>query len=474
MCDPERIRGRADELVRTSQEFLEASWINAAAGRRGADRPGRGGVPQRWRRSATTRASWASPGGRSRRSAPTTSSRDSGRRADDKRVRRAGIEAREAEAYRGDTQRALADIKGWLGRRTGAVVLLSEGHGPAERMVELLKGVDVPARLEPGLDAVPEHGGRPRHHRPGRARLRHPTPLAVLTHLDLVGQKASTKDMRRLPSRRRNMVDPLQLKVGDHVVHEQHGVGRYVEMVQRTVQGATREYLVIEYAKGDRLYVPTDQLDEVTRYVGGESPTLNRMGGADWAKAKTRAKKAVKEIAGELIRLYSARMASPGHAFAPDTPWQREMEDAFPYAETGDQLEAIDEVKRDMERAVPMDRLICGDVGYGKTEIAMRAAFKAVQDGKQVAVLVPTTLLAQQHLSTFAERIAEFPLERQAAVAVPERRRGQGDPGGPARRLGRHRDRHPPAVLRRTSGSRSSAWSSSTRSSGSASSTRRP
>src|SRR5690606_1546981 len=194
-------------------------------------------------------------------------------------------------------------------------------------------------------------------------------------------------------SRRRNMVDPLQLKVGDHVVHEQHGVGRYVEMVRRTVHGATREYLVIEYAKGDRLYVPTDQLDEVTRYVGGESPTLNRMGGADWAKAKSRARKAVKEIAGELIRLYSARMASPGHPFSPDSPWQREMEDAFPYAETADQLEAIDEVKRDMERGVPMDRLICGDVGYGKTEIAVRAVFKAVQDGKQVAVLVPTTLL---------------------------------------------------------------------------------
>ncbi|NUP83655.1 MAG: transcription-repair coupling factor, partial [Nonomuraea sp.] len=172
----------------------------------------------------------------------------------------------------------------------------------------------------------------------------------------------------------------------------------------------TREYLVIEYAKGDRLYVPTDQLDEVTRYVGGEAPTLNRMGGADWAKAKSRAKKAVKEIAGELIRLYSARMASPGHAFGADTPWQREMEDAFPYAETGDQLEAIDEVKRDMERGIPMDRLICGDVGYGKTEIAVRAAFKAVQDGKQVAVLVPTTLLVQQHMSTFAERFSSFPV----------------------------------------------------------------
>ncbi|CNG39472.1 transcription-repair coupling factor [Mycobacterium tuberculosis] len=234
--------------------------------------------------------------------------------------------------------------------------------------------------------------------------------LAVLTETDLSGQRSSTKDARRMPSRRRGGIDPLQLKAGDYVVHEQHGVGRYVEMVSRTVQGATREYLILEYAKSDRLFVPTDQLEELTRYVGGEAPSLHRLGGADWQKAKSRARKAVKQIAGELIRLYSARMASPGHAFAPDTPWQRELEDAFPYTETPDQLAAIDEVKVDMEKAVPMDRLICGDVGYGKTEIAVRAAFKAVQDGRQVAVLVPTTLLVQQHMSTFTERFAAFPV----------------------------------------------------------------
>ncbi|MEU6999613.1 transcription-repair coupling factor [Nonomuraea sp. NPDC046570] len=390
VCDPERIRGRAEELVRTSQEFLEASWINAAAGGEAPidlDAAAFRSLEEiRDHADALGQPWWTM--------APFGTGVE--------------LDAADSEAYRGDTQKALADIKGWLGEGK-AVVLLSEGHGPAERMVELLKGVDVPARLEAALNRRPE----PRVVQVTTGLIEHgfiAPDLAVLTHLDLVGQKASTKDMRKLPSRRRNMVDPLQLRVGDHVVHEQHGVGRYVEMVQRTVQGATREYLVIEYAKGDRLYVPTDQLDEVTRYVGGEAPTLNRMGGADWAKAKTRAKKAVKEIAGELIRLYSARMASPGHAFAADSPWQREMEDAFPYVETGDQLEAIDEVKRDMERAVPMDRLICGDVGYGKTEIAVRAAFKAVQDGKQVAVLVPTTLLVQQHLSTFAERFSSFPI----------------------------------------------------------------
>ncbi|HET6186244.1 MAG TPA: transcription-repair coupling factor, partial [Trebonia sp.] len=199
------------------------------------------------------------------------------------------------------------------------------------------------------------------------------------------------------------------------------------------------EYLVLEYAPGrrghppDRLYVPTDQLDEVTKYVGGEAPTLHRLGGADWAKTKGRARKAVREIAAELIRLYSARMASPGYAFGPDTPWQRELEDAFPYIETPDQLAAIDEVKRDMEKPVPMDRLICGDVGYGKTEIAVRAAFKAVQDGRQVAVLVPTTLLAQQHFNTFSERYAPFPvsvkpLSRfQSNAEVAETLRGLAD-----------------------------------------------
>ncbi|GII64566.1 transcription-repair-coupling factor [Sphaerisporangium krabiense] len=412
VCDPERIRGRAVELVHTSQEFLEASWINAAAGGAAPIDLGaaafRGLAEIRDHARELGRPWWTvAP------FAATDQAGDGGTSLPgDDELYGAGeaveLPAREAESYRGDTQRALADIKGWLGDGR-AVVLLSEGHGPAERIVELLKGVDVAARLVPSLDEAP--GRDVVNVTTGRVEHGFVTDtVAVLTHLDLVGQKASTKDMRRLPSRRRNMVDPLQLKVGDHVVHAQHGVGRYVEMVQRAVQGATREYLVIEYAKGDRLYVPTDQLDEVTRYVGGESPTLNRMGGADWAKAKSRARKAVKEIAGELIRLYSARMASPGYAFAADTPWQREMEDAFPYAETGDQLAAIDEVKRDMERPVPMDRLICGDVGYGKTEIAVRAAFKAVQDGKQVAVLVPTTLLVQQHLSTFGERFASFPV----------------------------------------------------------------
>ena len=187
-------------------------------------------------------------------------------------------------------------------------------------------------------------------------------------------------------------------------------------MMQRTVANATREYLVIEYAPskrgqpGDKLYVPTDQLDLVSRYVGGEQPSVHRLGGSDWAETKNRARKAVRQIAAELVRLYAARTAAPGYAFGPDTVWQRELEDAFIYNETPDQLLVIDEVKADMERPIPMDRVVCGDVGYGKTEIAVRAAFKAVQDGKQVAVLVPTTLLVQQHVATFGSRYASFPI----------------------------------------------------------------
>jgi transcription-repair coupling factor (superfamily II helicase) len=238
--------------------------------------------------------------------------------------------------------------------------------------------------------------------------------------------------MRRMPSRRRNQIEPLELRSGDYVVHEQHGIGRYIEMVQRTVNGADREYLVIEYAPsrrgqpGDRLFVPTDQLDQLSRYVGGENPALHKLGGSDWQKSKARARKAVREIAAQLIRLYAARQNSRGYAFGPDTPWQRELEDAFPYIETPDQLGAIEEVKRDMEQPVPMDRLICGDVGYGKTEIAVRAAFKAVQDGKQVAVLVPTTLLAQQHTNTFTERMAQFPVEiRQLSRFATPKEAGQ-------------------------------------------------
>ncbi|MDT4956619.1 MAG: hypothetical protein QOD31_418 [Pseudonocardiales bacterium] len=405
LCDPERIRTRAADLVRTSDEFLEASWAAAAGGGKapvdlGAAslhhleevhaEAGELGVPWWGITQLRTDAELAGPSSLASafESAPT---------------------------YRGDTDAAIEDLRGWA-RDGWRVALVFDGHGSAQRAVERLSAAEVPARLvaattaEPGVVDVTTG-------RLDGGLIAPSLKLAFLTEADLTGQRGSlTKDTSRLPSRRRNAIDPIQLKSGDYVVHEQHGVGKYVEMVRRTINGGEREYLIIEYAPakrgqpGDRLFVPTDSLDQVTKYVGGESPTINRLGGSDWAKTKGRARKAVKEIAAELIRLYSARMATKGHAFGPDSPWQRELEDAFSYVETPDQLAAIDEVKGDMEKPLPMDRVICGDVGYGKTEVALRAAFKAVQDGKQVAVLVPTTLLAHQHMQTFTDRMAQFPV----------------------------------------------------------------
>ena len=244
--------------------------------------------------------------------------------------------------------------------------------------------------------------------------------LLFLTETDLTGNRVDAKATgKRKPAKKRNRVDPLALEPGDLVVHDSHGIGKFVRMEERTVgKGADtsrREYLVLEYAPskrggpGDQLYVPMDQLDMLSRYVGGERPALSKMGGADWKNTKRKARGAVREIAGELVQLYASRQAAPGYAFGPDTSWQREMEEAFPYTETEDQFNAIEAVKSDMEKPVPMDRVIVGDVGYGKTEVAVRAAFKAVQSGKQVAVLVPTTLLAQQHFNTFTERMQDFP-----------------------------------------------------------------
>ncbi|MDK8510501.1 transcription-repair coupling factor [Corynebacterium bovis] len=244
--------------------------------------------------------------------------------------------------------------------------------------------------------------------------------LLVITETDVTGNRVDAQATgRKRPARKRNRVDPLDLSPGDLVVHDSHGIGRFVRMTERTVgkgpDASRREYLVLEYAPskrggpGDQLYVPMDQLDMLSRYVGGEKPALSKMGGADWKNAKRKARGAVREIAGELVQLYAARQAAPGYAFAPDSPWQRQMEEAFPFTETEDQYNAIEAVKADMEKPVPMDRVIVGDVGYGKTEVAVRAAFKAVQSGKQVAVLAPTTLLAQQHFRTFTERMQDFP-----------------------------------------------------------------
>jgi len=408
VCDPEKVRTRAHDLVRTSQEFLEASWATAAVG--GAAPIDLGAAAYRTLMKVRAHANeiglpwWTL--------SPFTADED----LDDDAV---VLAAQPAPAYRGEIERAVADLRQWTSAGW-RVVVTTEGHGPGQRLHELLKDAEVPSRQD---DSFGEAGVVQLATGCLETGFRSDLLRTVLlTESDLTGTRGTgSKDVsKRMPSRRKNAVDPVQLRTGDVVVHEQHGVGRYVEMVQRTVQGATREYLILEYAPskrgqpGDRVFVPTDQLELVTRYVGGEAPSLDRLGGGDWAKRKGRAKKAVKDIAAGLIQLYSARMAAPGHAFGSDTPWQRELEDAFPYVETPDQLEAIEEVKADMEKPVPMDRVVMGDVGYGKTEIAVRATFKAVQDGKQVAILVPTTLLVQQHYGTFRDRFQAFPVKVRA------------------------------------------------------------
>ncbi|GAA1738982.1 transcription-repair coupling factor [Aeromicrobium alkaliterrae] len=407
LCDPERVRARAHDLVATSEEFLQASWAAAATG---AEAP----IDLRSAAFHTlddVRAhtlsldhDWwgVTPFGLDAETAASSAVFD--------------LDVEEAPALRGDLPAAATTIRGWLADDL-EVLLVVPGHGQVQRTLEWLAEVDLA-----GAD-ITEGGDEPATGvvRVLCAELAHgfvarPLGLAVLTHDDLVGQRAAERSTRSMPARRRKQVDPLELKPGDPVVHEQHGVGRYVELVNRVVQGAAREYLLIEYAPGkrgqpgDRLFVPMDQLDQVSRYVGGENPTLDKMGGADWTNRKAKARKAVRQIAGELIKLYAARQSTKGHAFGPDTPWQRELEDSFAHVETPDQLVTITDVKRDMERTVPMDRLVCGDVGYGKTEIAVRAAFKAIQDGKQVILLVPTTLLVQQHHATFAERFGQFPV----------------------------------------------------------------
>ena len=324
------------------------------------------------------------------------------------------------DTFRGDIAAAAAQVKR-LSSEGVTVVLTTVGHGPALRLAEVLRDEGLAAPVVGTLEAAI----------PGQVSIVESTlrqgfsseelGLAVLGEWDLFGPRR-TRASRRLPSKRAASETIIDLEPGDPVVHAVHGVGRYVGMVTRELKGpsaavggnptgtVTRDYVVLEYAGEDRLFVPSDQVDAIAKYVGGEQPKVMRLGGQEWERAKSKVRKAVREMAAELIRLYQARMHAPGHAFALDTAWQSELEGAFPYEETPDQVSAIDEVKQDMEAPLPMDRLICGDVGFGKTEIAVRAAAKAVFDGKQVAVVVPTTLLAQQHGETFSERFAGFPV----------------------------------------------------------------
>lgn len=289
------------------------------------------------------------------------------------------------------------------------IVVAADGAGSATRLARSLAdaGVTAPIRsvndrmlTQPGISVVVESLDK--------GFVLPEAKLAVIAEPDLTGRRRAHRKARPRPRATEGFFDALE--PGDYVVHHHHGVGKYKGMVRRALMGGPeRDYLLIEYRDGS-LHLPSDQIDLVRPYSGGEQPSLNRMGGSEWAKAKARVRSAAQEIAQELVVLYQKRLQSPGFAFSPDTLWQTELEDAFPFVETTDQLKAIADVKADMEEPRPMDRLVCGDVGFGKTEVAIRAAMKAVQDGKQVCILVPTTLLASQHQLTFADRFAGFPV----------------------------------------------------------------
>jgi len=289
------------------------------------------------------------------------------------------------------------------------VVVAADGVGSADRLLTLLGDQGVHLSFdERGRTDVSTPGGHlvvaPLERGVRMTDLR----IAVLAESDITGRRRAHRRARPRKAAAQGHFDDVT--PGDYVVHVQHGVGRYSGMVKRAIGGVERDYLLLEYRGDDKLYVPSDQIDAVRQHTGSDSPTLSRLGGSDWQKSKARVREAVTAIAQELVVLYQKRIHEPGHAFATDTPWQRELEESFPYEPTPDQRVAIDEVKADMEAQAPMDRLVCGDVGFGKTEVAIRAVFKAVQDGKQAAVLVPTTLLAQQHFQTFSDRYSGFPV----------------------------------------------------------------
>ena len=296
-------------------------------------------------------------------------------------------------------------VEGWAA--DGARIVLASDQ--AARLSELLGEAGRPVAVVHRMDAPPPPGAVALIERSlNGGFLGGPERLAFVTDRELFGsvRVRRPKAMRRVVPR-----DILErLAPGDLVVHIDHGIARYAQMLRRGAAGEERDYLELSFAGGDQIYLPVEQIQRISRYSGGENPQLSRLGGTDWARTRQRVKRAVDDLAEELLALYATRIAATGHAFGPDTPWQQEMEASFPYEETVDQLRAVVETKLDMEAGRPMDRLVVGDVGYGKTEVAIRAAFKAIQDGRQVAVLVPTTVLAAQHLETFRQRFAAFPL----------------------------------------------------------------
>ena len=324
------------------------------------------------------------------------------------------ISAKQLSAYGGSIETAAGDLEHY--RESGYRTVLLCGNAPRARNLQrMLFERDIPAALDLACGEMPG---------PGEVRVcvgalsagaEYPQiSLAVLTEGQLTAATSGKQPARRSQKgSRQKLLSYTDLAVGDLVVHAAHGVGRFDGIRKMPVDGVEKDYILISYAGGDSLYVPATGLDQVSKYIGGTGlgsdgesrpMKLNKLGGTDWHKQKTKAKAAAKDLAKGLIALYAERQRRPGFAFSPDSPWQLEFEEAFDYAETDDQLRCIAEIKKDMEKPVPMDRLLCGDVGYGKTEVALRAVMKCILDGKQAAILAPTTVLAQQHFTRSEER----------------------------------------------------------------------
>lgn len=415
IIDPEKVRRRIADLEATDTEFLEAGWEAAAMGATGPV------VVEGLDVSASSYRSYESleagaPGPWWTVAAPGM--------FESEETATLPLDYQSGPTPRGDLKEIeamMATLKVHV-NDGGRAAFVAPTEAAIKRMTERFRENGIPVKVAtPGWQ--PSTGEITLYQALSHAGLMFPRiPLVVITETDLTGNRVGdVAGAKRKPAKRRNKVDPLALQTGDFVVHETHGIGKFLKMAEREIHAgdetSRREYIVLEYAASkrgqpaDQLWVPMESLDLLSKYTGGESPTLSKMGGSDWKNTKKKARSAVREIAAELVELYAKRHSAVGHQFAPDTPWQREMEDRFPFIETEDQMAAIEAIKEDMESTVPMDRVIVGDVGYGKTEVAVRAAFKAVQDGMQVAVLVPTTLLAQQHYNTFSQRMDGFGLE---------------------------------------------------------------
>ena len=347
------------------------------------------------------------------------------------------------------------------------MLLAAPNQGEVERLASLLREYEVPYRLgsriqHSGSETIYDESS----YLAGDLR----TPILVRSQLangvslpeaNLVvfgaNDFSDETDVTARPAPKKSKTaafvsDFRDLAVGDYVVHVEHGIARYMGLKEIAQDGVNIEFMILEFAEQARLYVPLTRLDLIQKYrssEAGTAPVLNKLGSQQWAKTKARVKKAMQDMADELLKLYAQRKAAQGVAFSPDNEFQHEFEDAFDYNETDDQLSAINDIKRDMESHMPMDRLLCGDVGYGKTEVAMRAAFKAVQDGKQVAVLTPTTVLSFQHFETFKKRFSAIPHHSRDDLTLPHSQRAEADPGKGRVGAGRHPHRHTsPAVER--------------------------